>query len=197
MTPGLDVRDSPEVLEALLSWIREHGVIVRHETLPADTPAVFDGRSITLNTRFSTAEQALYAAHSFGSIVGWSLDRQGTETLFSELEEAKTRRRREKERFERALTVFRHFEEASNEFGVDVLQQVGAADWQIPYSEFFRADLDAMTLYHQEGVLPLWPLFFEGWRTRHPERASLTFPSHPIPAFTPQSIPAQEVKRGI
>lgn len=165
----------------------------------ADTPAVFDGLTVVLNDGHDLTELACYLVHSFGSIAGWSLETARVKEVFEELRASKEVKDSEPARFERALADFRRFEEASAEFAVGVLEATGDGALTPEVSEFFRADLEAITLFHRTGALPVWKEFLSAWRR---DVAEGRRPAHPFqprlaPPFTPVRIERQEVKQGV
>ncbi len=180
-------------------YVLSRGIEVHWREMAPDTPAVFDGLSIVLNGRHDLTELACYLVHSFGSIAGWSLDTARVTQVFDELRSAKEVKDAEPERFERALTAFRRFEEASSGFAVGVLEITGDTGLIADVSEFFRADVEAITIFHRTGALPVWSEFLAAWRRdiadgRRPRR-----PFEPLtaPPFTPVRIERQEVKQGV
>jgi hypothetical protein len=188
-----------ERIIAVEQYVQSHGVNVKPVRLDAATPARFDGTSIELNDALAAAEAAYYLLHSFGSIVGWSVDHAATRRMFDDLRDAKHRRRDNAAAFEAALERFRMFETTSSEFGAGVLASLGQHTEISDYSEFFRADLEAITIFHRAGALPVWEDFLAAWRADVAEgrRKRSPFQPRPIPRFTPQQIERQDVKRGV
>ena len=64
-----------------------------------------------------------------------------------------------------------------------------------PYTVFFRADIEAMTIFHRTGKEPRWPDFFAEWKQKvaRGEIQIVPFTPKPIPPFKPVTIPKQEV----
>jgi hypothetical protein len=183
----------------LEAYVRSRGISVQWHHMTPDTPAVFDGLSITLDKGHDLTELGCYLVHSFGSIAGWCLDTERVKQLFEELRAAKDVKEAEPARFEQALATFRRFEEASSEFAVGVLDSTGNGALKDGVSEFFRADLEAITLFHRTGTLPVWSEFLSAWRRdivegRRPRRP---FQARTAPPFTPVRIERQEVKQGV
>jgi hypothetical protein len=182
----------------LRAYVESRGIALEWRRLPPDTPAVFDGLSIVLKEGHDRTELGCYLVHSFGSITGWCLETGRVKQLFEELRAAKDVKDTEPARFEQALATFRRFEEASAEFALGVLDSTGNGALKDDVSEFFRADLEAITLFHRTGALPVWPDFLSAWRRdvsegRRPRRP---FQARIAPPFTPIQIERQEVKQG-
>ncbi len=180
-------------------YVLSRGIEVHWRQMAPDTPAVFDGLSIVLNDRHDLTELACYLVHSFGSIAGWSLETTRVTQVFEELRAAKEVKEAEPERFEHALATFRQFEEASSGFAVGVLEITGDTALIADVSEFFRADVEAITLFHRTGALPVWSEFLAGWRRDIAEGRRPRRPFEPLtaPPFTPARIERQEVKQGV
>jgi hypothetical protein len=183
----------------LRTYVESRGIAVEWRRLPPDTPAVFDGLSIVLEEGHDLTELGCYLVHSFGSITGWCLETERVKQLFEELRAAKDVKDTEPVRFEQALAGFRRFEEASSEFAMGVLDSTGHGVLKDEVSEFFRADLEAITLFHRTGALPVWQEFLAAWRRdvaegRRPRRP---FQPRVAPPFTPVRIERQEVKQGV
>ena len=183
----------------LESDVQSTGVAVRWRRMKPDTPAIFDGLSIVLNDEHDLGETAYYLVHSLGSIVGWSVETARVAQLFEELRASKATQDAEPERFERALATFRAFEEASSEIGVGILHRTGLAALAADFSEFFRADLEAITIFHRTGALPIWSEFLAAWHRDLAEgrREPRPFAARETPSFTPVKIDEQEVKQGV
>ena len=186
-----------ELRLALIPHLARYGTTTKLRDLPIETPAEFDGVSITLNARYEELSRAYYLAHSFGSIVGWSLDVAGTQRMFDELRDAKDTRSRDPARFETALTRFRAFEERASQYSVSVLEAVGHA-WAIPgFTLFFRADLEAIAMYHRHGRAPVWPAFLARWQqeVQAGRRVIEPFAPAPVPPFSAVRFEKQSVKQ--
>jgi hypothetical protein len=95
---------------------------------------------------------------------------------------------------ERALAPFRAFEVRASEYAVWVLDQVGAAGVVAAYSTFFRADLEAITIFHRTGRAPVWRPFLARWKA---SMDCAPFTPRPVPVFRPVPIERQEVKQQI
>ena len=186
----------PPLLTAAREAVASRGIRVSMQTMPRETPATFDGVSVTLNASHDPQSLAFYLLHSFGSIVRWCLDRTAVQTIFDELRDAKVEST-DTPRFERALEAFRRFEEQSSEHAVWTLAQIGHAGAIDDYTIFFRADIEAISAFHRTGRAPLWPSFLAEWREavasgRRPLRP---FAPRPVPGFTPLAIERQDVKQ--
>jgi hypothetical protein len=183
----------------LEAHVRSTGVAVGWRRMKPDTPAIFDGLSIVLNDDHALGETAYYLVHSLGSIVGWSVDTARVKHLFEELRASKATKDAEPDRFERALAAFRAFEEASSAIGVGILHRTGLAELAADFSEFFRADLEAISLFHRTGALPIWSEFLAAWHRdlAAGRREPRPFAARETPPFTPVKIDEQEVKQGV
>jgi hypothetical protein len=163
-----------------------------------ETPAVFDGPSITVNAIHDAETRSFYLVHSFGSIVAWTDDLPGVAAMFRELRAAKKTRDADPDRLERALQPFRAFETRASEYSVWVLEQIGHPEAIEPFSVFFRADLEAITIFHRTGRAPVWPEFFAAWKAdiATGRRVVEPFTPRPVPAgFRPVRIETQEVEQ--
>ena len=179
----------------LAERVRGYGISVYVEGLDVETPAEFDGPSITINAAHPPLERCYHLAHAFGSIVAWSVDRPGATRAFNELRAAKRARQRDQRRFEEALAGFAHFEEVASRYAVWFLNESGHAELVDSYTEFFRADLEAMKVFHREGIAPRWPDFFAAWK-RSVAAGTISVEPYsplPVPPFVPLPIPSQEV----
>jgi hypothetical protein len=76
-----------------------------------------------------------------------------------------------------------------------VLHEIRHADVVSPYSVFFRADIEAMTIFHRTGKEPRWPDFLADWKARvaRGEIRVEPFRPKPVPRFRPVRIEKQEV----
>jgi hypothetical protein len=185
-------RPPGDFFEDLETFITSHGVLVRLRTLEVEKPGEFDGPSITINPKHDREACCYYLAHSFGSIYQWSTDFERAQKVFEDLRDAKRKKRRG---FEDALEAWRRFEESSSEHAVWMLGEIGHADSIDPYTVFFRADLEAMTVFHRTGKEPRWPDFFAEWKQKVATGELQVEPFQPrtIAPFTPVRIEKQEV----
>jgi hypothetical protein len=185
------------LLQVLDRWVRARGIAVITKRLDVETPAEFDGLSITINAAHDAEARTYYLVHSFGSIAAWSADRPGVAAMFEELRAAKRTRTTDPDRLERALVPFRAFEERASEHSVWVLDQIHHG-WAIPtLSVFFRADLEAITAFHRTGRAPVWPDFLAQWKAEIAtgRRPATPFAPRPVPPFRPVRIETQEVEQ--
>jgi hypothetical protein len=181
-----------ELFEHLERFITSHGVQVRLREMEVEKPGEFDGPSITINPKHDQEACCYYLTHSFGSIYQWSTDFEHAKKVFEDLRNAK---RRNGPGFEVALEAWRAFEERSSEHAVWVFADIGHVEAIDPYSVFFRADIEAMTIFHRTGKEPRWPDFFAEWKERvaRGEIRVEPFPARPIEPFNPVRIEKQEV----
>src|SRR4051794_15379293 len=135
----------------LEEWAEAHGIAVRQSKLDPETPGEFDGLTVTINRDFGPKERAFYLAHSIGSIVRWALHAAGCRVLFDELDAAKANRD-DTASLDRALERYRGFETVASEYAVWLLAELGRADVIPDYTNFWRADLEAMTIHHRTGT---------------------------------------------
>src|SRR4029079_2659599 len=131
-----------------------------------EKPGEFDGLTIAINPLHHPESRSYYLAHAFGSIVQWSTDFERAQKVFDELRTATARRQKQPDRFEEALRAYRRFEQTSSEHAVWVLEQTCHRRAVRPYTIFFRADLEAMTIFHRTGHTPRWPEFYAQWKRR-------------------------------
>ena len=181
-----------ELFEDLTRFISEHGVRVRERKMDVEKPGEFDGPTITINPKHERAACCYYLAHSFGSIYQWSTDFRYAKKVFDELRNAKEH---DDERFEAALQAWRLFEQTSSEHAVWTLAHIGHVDAVDPYTVFFRADIEAMTIFHRTGKEPRWPDYFAEWKEKVAtgEVRINPFEPKPVTTFAPVKIEKQEV----
>ena len=184
-----------KLFASLAARIRSYGIAINLERIEIETAGKFDGLSITINPDHDLEARCYYLAHSFGSIVEWSLEYEAAKHVFGELRAAKKSRDTQPERFEHALDRFCAFENVASEYAVWLLADIGYPDVVCRYTEFFRADLDSMRIYHREGTAPPWPAFFVDWKesVARGDRKVTRFTPRPVPPFTPVLIREQEV----
>jgi hypothetical protein len=187
--------DFVELIDRVTACAARHGILVSSRPFPLGKAAEFDGQSVVLNSQHDEQSRGFYLVHSLGSIVGWSLDVEGVRALFDELRDAKHVRTAEPAHLESAVQRFRQFEEGASEYSVQILQDVDCA-WAIAsFSLFFRADLEAMTIFHRTGRAPVWPDFLAQWKedVATGRRVLELFTPREIPPFAPRPFPKQEV----
>jgi hypothetical protein len=165
--------------------------------LPPETPAVFDGPTVTLDPGYDPESRCYYLAHALGSIAQWSTDTAATRAVFDEVHAAEASREADPRRFERAVAGHLAFEERSSGHAVWLLADLGH-DRAVPgYTTFFRADLAAVDEYHRTGAAPVRREFYPAWEegvARGRVRVR-PFDPRPVPAFRAVPIPRQEVLR--
>ena len=180
------------LFDDLERFIASHGVEIRQKNMDVEKPGEFDGPTITINPKHDSQASAYYLVHSFGSIYQWSTDFGRAQTVFNDLRDAKKTRGDD---FEPALQVWRQFEQTSSDHAVWVLGDVGHPDAIDSYTVFFRADIEAMTIFHRSGKEPRWPDFYTEWK-RAVERGDIRvepFRPKPVARFRPVRIEKQEV----
>jgi len=188
-------RLSNEFFPDLRRYIVPFGVRVLLKTMDVEKPGQFDGLSITINPEHDRESACYYLAHSFGSIVQWSTNFARAEKVFDELRDARETREKDLARFTESLGAYRRFEQTSSEYAVWMLADAGLGDSIRPYTVFFRADTEAMTIFHRTGHAPRWRDFLAQW-TRQARGGDIwiePFAARPIPRFTPVRIERQEV----
>ena len=141
----------------------------------------FKGISVVMNSSYDVEEQTYYLVHALGSIVRWSLSHQDVQKMFNELRDAK--KGDDRGRLERAIDHYRGFEIESSEFAVWLLAELGHAEVAPSYSNFMRADLEALTEFHRTGKAPVWRDFFSRWNEE------VVAGHRQLPSFSPKQIP--------
>jgi hypothetical protein len=178
--------------QAVCNWAQANGIQVTEGRMEAGKAGEFDGLAVRLNESYDLFEKTYYLVHALGSIVRWSLS-QDIQGMFDELRDAKTSD--DPARLEMAIERYRRFEIESSEFAVWLLAQVGLADLVQSYTNFMRADLEALTMFHRTSHAPVWRDFFAQWNDevatgeRHPP----SFSSQQIPPFVSRKIERQEI----
>ena len=183
-----------ELFGDLERLVRAHGIDIREKPMDVETPGEFDGPTITVNPKHDRDALGFYLAHSFGSIYQWSTDFDRAQKIFEELRDAK-KKKRDEAAFEDALRAWRRFEQTSSEHAVWLLDRAGHADGIARYTVFFRADIEAMTVFHRTGKEPRWPDFFADWKQKVAtgEIRIEPFRPRPVARFIPARIEKQEV----
>jgi hypothetical protein len=192
------VTDWAIVFERLERRIESYGVAVLVTPLGLETTGLFDGLTITTNALYDAETRSYNSAHSLGHIAQWSLDYVRFEKLYKELHAAKAGKAANPEALERALEQFRRYEEEASQYAAWLLADIDAGSLS-SFTLFARADIEAIVAFHRHGAAPCWHRFFDDWQ-RRVERGEITaqpFRHTAIPAFTPVSIPVQEVIRGV
>jgi hypothetical protein len=160
-------QDAPYVRheETLIDWARHHGIDVGYKRFPDGKAGEFDGLTVFMNPSYESRERLYYAVHAIGSIVIWCRDRDAIQQVFNELREAKKHKSSEPDRFVAAIERYRRFETESSDYAVWILQEIGAGSEIPAYTNLMRADLEAMTQFHEIGQAPVWNEFFARWNS--------------------------------
>lgn len=183
------------LFENLQRFIESFGVRVVLRDMDIEKPGKFDGLTIVMNPRHDATAASYYMAHAFDSIVQWSTATEMARRVYEGLRAAKERRAEEPGRFEEALIEYRSFEQTSSEHAVWMLAEIGHADTISDYTTFFRADIEAMTIFHRTGKEPAWPAFYAEWKQKVAAGVIRIepFTPKPISPFRPKRIEHQEV----
>lgn len=173
----------------------EYGVKVKERKLPPETPAEFDGPTVTLDPSYEASARCFYLAHALGSICQWSTDPGTARAVYGALRSAKEGKGAR--RLERALADYLAWEERSSRHAVWLLADLGHAGAVPDYTVFFRADLAAMAEFHRTGVAPVWGEFYPAFAARVAagEVEAPPFDPLPVPPFQAVRIEHQEVVR--
>jgi len=184
-----------QALAALRSWCEAVGIEVTEQLLPPEKAGEFRGTSVIMNSRFGAEERVYYLADAIGSIVRRSLEPDAIQAMFDELRDAKQEKDSDPDRFERAIAQYRAFEIESSEFAVWLLADRSCRDAIGSYTNFMRADLEAMTEFHRSGRAPQWQAFFRQWNedVAAGRRKVEPFQPQPIPPFEPVKTEKQEI----
>jgi hypothetical protein len=190
--------DWAKVYERLKTRIESLGVTVRAERLGLETTGIFDGLSITTNSEYDLETRCYNLAHSLGHVVQWSLDPPRFRTLYEELNAAKANKLADPAPLERALDQFRAYEEEASAYAAWLLAETGNADILPAFTNFARADIEAILAFHRDGCAPVWHEFFAAWNARvtRGELILRAFQPQAIPSFRPMAIERQEVIQG-
>jgi hypothetical protein len=187
--------DWEAVYERLRACIESFGVAVVGKRLGLETTGVFDGLSITTNTAYDLETRCHNIAHAFGHIVQWSLDYPRFQRLYEGLYAAKANKEADREGLQRALADFRRYEEEASGYATWLLGHTGHADAIPAFTNFARADIEAIVAFHRDGTAPAWHTFFADWNAQvaRGERHLRGFEPKPVPPFTPVGMTPQEV----
>lgn len=185
--------DAGSLFEDLKGYVSAHGIKVKTREMDVDKPGEFDGPSVTINPVHNREALGYYLTHSFGSIFQWSTDFERAKKAFDDLRDAK--KGADDALFEEALEAWRLFEQTSSDHAIWVLGDIRHAEAIQPYTTFFRADIEAMTLFHRTGKEPRWPDFFADWKRKVASGEIRVEPFRPKPVvrFRPVRIEKQEV----
>lgn len=183
------------VYERLRARVEACGVRVLARPMPLETTGIFDGLSITTNTAYDQQTRCHNVAHSFGHIAQWCLDYPCQQRLYDDLHAAKANRAADPAALERALLRFRAYEEEASQYATWLLADTGSADGLPAFTNFARADIEAIVAFHRDGHAPPWHAFFDRWdrEVKAGERALRPFEPKPVPPFEPRHIEPQEV----
>ena len=187
--------DVAALLEDLSNRAGRYGITVRQERLDDEVPGQFDGPNIVLNRDYDPTERAFYLAHSIGSIAQWSLERKRSEQIFRNLKAAKKNRESQSPKFAEALAAYLAFEQTTWERSVWLLGDLGYGTFVPSFTNFGRADMLSMQIYHSTGKAPVWREFFAQWNeeVRRGTRQVEPLLARPIPDFHAAKIPEQEI----
>jgi hypothetical protein len=187
--------DSENAIHAVIAWCEVHGIRVLESSLPADKAGEFTGLLVVMNRDYEPEQRLFYLTHAIGSIVLWSRNRDAVRQMFDELRDAKANRNQSPTRLKQAIERYRAFEIESSELAVQLLHECGCSDRIPSYTNFMRADLEAMTEFHRVGRAPDWRQFFEKWNQdiAAGHRRVEPFPAQPIPKFQPVEFEKQEI----
>jgi hypothetical protein len=148
-----------------------------------------------MNCEYGVEERLYYLIHALGSVVLWSLDKASVAQTFDELRDAKSEKADDPARFEAAIARYRDFEVEASELAVWLFEHLDQRDNVPSYTNFMRADLEAMTEFHRTSEAPVWSEFFGGWNheVASGRRQVLAFDPKPIRPFQPVPIERQEI----
>lgn len=172
-----------------------YGITVRHAELAETVPGEFDGPTITLNRDYDAAERAFYLAHAIGSIAEWSFHAERSHRVFQELRQAKKTKTADPRGLDRALAAYLSFENTTWELAAWLLADSGHERVLPAFSNFGRADMEAMRVFHSTAKAPVWREFFAAWNdeVRRGVRTVTPLTPRPIPKFQAIKIPKQEI----
>lgn len=178
----------------ICEWTHSKLVVVSHRELAAGKAGEFDGLSITMNHTYHVEERLHYLIHALGSIVGWSLRKEAVQSVFDALQRAK-QEPLDSSQLETAISHYGDFEATSSRYAVWLLGEVGHSDIVPAYTNFMRADLEALTEFHRHGQTPIWRDFFSRWNRDVAAGLRTVQPFAPlaIPTFAPTRIQLQEI----
>jgi hypothetical protein len=188
-------RDFEKIIGEIKSWCQSRGVEMQEQVLDSHKAGEFSGKLITTNRDYAAEERLYYLIHAIGSIVLWSKNKSSVQHMFDELREAKERKQDEPERLQGMIERYRSFEIESSELAVGLIMELGHSDIIPSYSNFMRADLEAMTEFHKTGRAPVWHKFFQEWNEEVAAGRRVPEPFSPklIPPFCPVEIKKQEI----
>ena len=115
--------------------------------------------------------------------------------IFDEFRRAKRKSTSDAARLERALAAYLSFENTTWEFAVWLVANTGNEPFVAAFTNFGRADMEVMRLFHTTGKAPQWREFLAAWNdeVRQGTRSIAPFAPRPIPEFQAIRIPKQEI----
>jgi hypothetical protein len=189
--------DFQNLYQAIRSWAAQQGIQIDEQCLAPGKAGEFDGLRVRMNEQYSGDERCYYLIHALGSIVCWSIDRPKVQKMFADLRDAKkpSDRRVNPARLTRAISAYRAFEIESSEYTVWLLKTLEFSNVIDVYSNFMRADLEAMTEFHKLGQAPVWREYFARWNQEVStgQRNIRPFRAKRIPVFHAAAIELQEI----
>jgi hypothetical protein len=93
------------------------------------------------------------------------------------------------------VAAYLAFENTTWEFAVWLVTDSGHARFTPAFTNFGRADMEAMRVFHTTGQAPVWREFFAAWNeeVRRGARRVMPFAARSIPGFQAVRIPRQEI----
>lgn len=181
--------------KSIRQWAQLRSIQTEDCILPAGKAGEFNGVSVFMNRDYEVEERAYYLLHALGSIVAWSLDKIAVQELFTELDASKRDRMLAAQRLEEALKRYREFEDDSSQFGAGILNDIRFPEFIASYSNFMRADLEALTEFHRHGRAPVWRQFFSHWNDEIAagRREPILYSGKLIPKFYRTQIATREI----
>jgi hypothetical protein len=194
-TEGQVMTSFQQIYCSVRKWAADRGIQVREQSLPREKAGEFTGTDVLMNSQFGREESSYYLIHAVGSIVCWSLDKPGVQRLFDGLRAVKEDRDANATELSRWIEQYRAFETKSSQFAVWLLEGLGYPAAKASYTNFMRADLEAMTEFHRTGHAPDWRTFFARWNEEVAAGQRVVAPFEPkvIPPFHPVRLEKQEI----
>lgn len=179
----------------LVKRAAQYGIATSQAALDEEVPGEFDGPTIRLNKHYDARERAFYLAHAIGSIAEWSIHPEQSHEIFQDLRDAKRQKRADAQRLQQALAAYLSFENTTWEFAAWLLEDLGHERFAADFSNFARADMEAMRVFHTTGKAPIWREFFASWneKVRQGKQEVTPLVPRPIPSFRARKIPKQEI----
>jgi hypothetical protein len=184
-----------DAYDAVVTWCKSQGIEVQQRSLSSEKAGEFNGVRVVMNGDYDTEQRLYYLTHAVGSIVLWSQDVSAVQRMFDELREAKKTKGADSQRLQQAIERYRAFEIESSELAVWLFEALGHSTVIVSYTNFMRADLEAMTEFHRTGRAPVWRDFFDAWNAdvANGRRTVDFFTPKPILPFRPVEIQNQEI----